>query len=809
MNLNSKVDVCGSEFGKQNVSDANGYDRSTLINELDKFFENSQTDIQNGTVFLPEDGQEKTHFLNLYFACKDKLESLKQLRIIDRNEGFCDVSKYISNLLLARKYIQRQLDSEIWFDFDVSLDYVNTFLELSKEIVFNSENDHLYNTSFRKSKFLQDLILFGSKYERKNDSYIFSFYNPFAQECLRRIFNNINMFLKLVPRQDSLLFLLKKQLLLRCAENSFIRFISCDRETHRVSLNRHNSQLLSWPYQKLSSVEEIKPIRLFEKIVSHISNNIDLDSSEYIVKICIVGHTECSENQKEKELCDLMSAVLGWYDRFCLDVVNKPSLFIEFHNYVNENDWPNSNEYRNFNNKVDGTKCFDFKLESRDGTAKCVVYAVDYSDYFALSTQKLDEIIRNNNVVFLLDCPWLTNEDFEIKETGSLSYFCKELKQSSQLIGELSEECYSSSNAERLDSYSHSMIKKLDSQYNRIMLSNTNNAGEIVRVFRSNLIKKIENMVRNKESHIPTDLYIFSSESTGLDFSNVASYPLSRQEMYEGKRISIYQYCNYKPQVLSINNDDKIRFNIRLWSILKYTSIAFAYIDFKNFIDICFGKTKLTSEQYFEIYRDTIVTFETDCKMCTISISLKFSDRINCVFRELGFSEDEKPICMDKYLRYVKHLIEPLYKNIVFSDTDGFGDDIVRTAFSMNLYSAVTDVNSMMFWHRYKRALANKTLSNFEVVFQDNAIEYIDDTNFKSQFFKDKRAYEYVLLSLENSNQFTLGLKLMLYTCDAVYQTDDYAKHIVYNIIKASEKIGDETSHLIQNGKDAIKEMYY
>ena len=808
MDLNSKVNVCGSEFGKQNTFGTMGYDRSTLIKEFDKLFETSQPEGQNEVVFLSENREIEKHFLNLYFGYEDNSESLKQLRVIDRNDEFYEVTKHVAKLLSQREHIQKQLDDKIWFSYNTALDYVNAFLELSKEIVFNPENDNLYNTSFRKSNFLQNLILFGTKYNSHNDSHIFSFYNPIVQENLRRIFANINMFLKSSEKQDDLLFLLKKQLLLRCAENSFIRFISCAQKTHRVSLNRHNSQLLSWPYQELSSVEEIKPIRLFEKIVSHISNNIDLNSTEYILRICIVGHTECSENHKEKELCDLMSAILGWYDRFGLDADNKPLLSIEICNYVNKKDWPNSNEYRCFKT-VAGTECFNFSLESQHNIAKCVIYPVNYSDYFALSTQNLHEIIRNNNVVFLLDCPWLTNEDFEIKEIGTLSYFCKELNQSSQLIGDLSEKSYSSVNAERLDSHSHSMIKKLDSQYNRIMLSNTNNAGEIVRVFRSSLIKKIENMVRNKDDRIPTDLYIFSSESTGLDFSNVASYPLSRQEMYEGKRISIYQYCNYKPQVLSVGNDDNIRFDIRLWSVLKYTSIAFAYIDFKNVIDKCFGKTNLTSDQYFEIYRDTIITFETDCKMCTVAISFKFSDRINCVFRELGFSEKDKQLCMDKYLQHLKSLVVPLYKNIVFSDTDGFGDDIVRTAFSMNLYSTITDVNSMMFWYKYKSALFNKTLCKFSVVFVDDGVAYINDNNFKNQFFKDKRAYEYVLSSLENSNKFTFGLKLMLYKCDDVYQVDDYAKHIASNIIKVAEKIGDEASCFIQNGKDAIKEMYY
>lgn len=807
-----------SEFGPSSdkiefvvrYGESSAYDRSVVTETIKRL-------LSEDIVLFSSLDSKRGFKLNIpsdIVAQDDVVDVLSEIKYIDCEDGFLVVDDFINRFVLLSYSLK---DDIMYFsDIDASISVLDAFFDLSKKVVFNYQSELLHNMSFRKSRFLKELILFGAHevewFNDKTDdndvanyiaeknnsiiSYNFGFKNPFVIDSFRRIINNVKAF-NIRNAESSLLTMLKREILLRRAERSFNRFLRADNKTHRVSLNRHTSSLTSWPYYELSSIEEIKPIRLFEKIVTYINNNIDFSISEYCVNISIIGHTEVSNNGKEKELADLMTAILSWYDQFSIGKQIETKLSINIVNYVNQKDWPNYNFERIKN----------FKCESKRGKAQCSIRLVDYSSFFALSLFEMSKIIDKNNIVFILDCPWLTSENVDIKMKSSLDYFCKAIKDVSLEDGYDLED-YSYDNPERLDSPYHTMMKYLDSQYNRIMASSTINAGSIVRVLKDKVIKKIQRMVSQSDYNVKKELFVFSSENDGLDYSYLASYPLTRMEMYEGKRISIFQFCNYEPTILEYNDPDNLVFNIRFWSMLKYISIAYAYIDFKKIIDKCFDGIQLNAEHYFTIYRNIYVSLLIDIAMTNIVISIKLDKSINNIFDGLC-DETRAKNCLRELIGQIGILVKDIYSEVVFSPKDEFGNNAIREAFSMNIYSCVSDVNEVMFWHKYRMAVLNNDFEGFNVNYSfDKTLSFIDTIDYDKELFMDKRIYDLVLLSLETQNGFAPVIKAMLYSCDGIFGANDMVQKIVQNIANACDKIGVVADELKWNAINSLEELF-
>ena len=801
----TEFDCVADEKLSDDSSSVQAYDRSSITEE----FKGQLCENHSSSVELLFGGLDAG-----YVDCPS---SFSRFEYVDCKDEYLAVGDVINCFLSMSNSVSRNMAN--MENIRASKDILDAFFQLSKTVVFNPNSDLLYNMSFRKSDFLEDLILFGSqkyykkeKREEKTDcddkdetlkdeqivSYCFGPRNPFVLESLRQICNNIKLLsYQTEHNKDSLLRALRCEIFLRRAERNFNRFIRANNLTHRVSLNRHNSELSSWPYYELSSIEEIKPIRLFEKIVTYINTNIDTNDKDFYVNVSIIGHTEVSKNKREKELADLLVAIMSWYDLYAIENCVETKLRLKIVNYVNKGDWPSYNEHR--------VKKFD--CIGKNCISSSEIRKVNYAEYFALSLYNIDQIISDNNLIFILDCPWLTSENLDIKKNSTLEHFCNEIEQIK------TEEYYkcedlSVNSPERLDSNEYTLMKYLDSQYNRIMTSSTLNAGSIVRVFKDNVIKKIQKLVSKHKGEIRKELYIFSSENEGLAYSYVLSHPLSRLELYEGKEISIFQFCNYKPQMLAENKDEQLAFNIRLWSILKYTSIAYAYIDFSGIVAKCFGKLKLNAEDYYEIYRNVYVVMCVDDSMSDVNVSIKIGNSVKLHFSN-RINEKKLEVCLEKLVRYVETLLRELCSEVVFSSNDGFGNTSIRQAFSMNIYSAIHSVREMMFWHKYRMAMIKNNFESFNVSYHFNKeIEYTDTINYEQEIFMDKKVYDLVLLSSEYQNRFSLGLKSMLYSCEDVFEASNIHKRIIYNILDECEKIGNKADNIKWNLTDSLKEMY-
>lgn len=694
-------------------------------------------------------------------------------------------------------------------------DYLEAFYNLSTQGIFNPQNAVLTNCFFRKSNFLQDLIiLFGEPIENNNNDsihtmqrhYSYSLFDPFAYDSLQRILYNIVVFHEELCNENSIndITNLKKELLLRRAERAFNRFFFYSGKTFRTALNRHDSLLYASPYEDLSSIEEIKPIRLFEKIVTYIQKNIKT-TANFGIKICIIGHTELSSDNKERELSDLLLSILNWFDRnkHIKQYFPNNKLNLCITNYININDCPISN--------FSSDKRIDLKYFLNGNVGECVIKKIDYKTEFCFNTNTLKTLIENNNIVFILDCPWLTTENYEIKKYSSLEYFCNTLSQRDRRDISLNKKNniqYYMKTSDYLESTKSTTFKDLDSQFNRLMASKTTNAGEIIRVFNDNLIRKIENIVKKYDVNIEKkEVYIFSSETDGVNYSYTSTHPFTRQEKYEGKNITIIKFCNYQTEPLCLTKKQKVSFKIRLWSILKYLSVSFAHMQFKETIKNCFEDCVLSDNNYFDLYRSVIISIDVVDITSKIEMSLFFYDYINDLLKMV--TKDNLKAKQIKYNLYncIRSFVNELIK-IVFSDKTNLFESSIRQGFLMNVYSAISSVEDMIYWHMFRMANINHSLNKFQISYIDEYDElrqYCTDEGYITDFFMDKKIYDTVLLSLEYSNDISIGIRSMLSDVKDMYTESNVYKSILYNICESCRRLNITNFPFYKNTKELLE----
>lgn len=707
------------------------------------------------------------------------------------------------------------------YDDKLVENYLNAFLNVSSKIVFNPNNNNLNSLLFRRLKTVENLNCLGRipfndpELNEKGCSY-FSIYSPYVCDSVMRVIHDIadNKNRLYVKSELDMIRQLRFEIYIRQTERAFTRFTSYNHGTgYRATLNRHTGEVISAPYNGLSSIEDIKPLRLFEKIAAYIRREIerlknkccDFAKSEnkmLHINILIIGHTEMSINHSkseddqeykdERELCDLLNALINWYNR---SFVGKfPKLDLCINNIVSEDDAPEAQD-------VVAQKRYNSVRSVNGNRGKVEVDSCNFIKEFYFTSSELEKICSENDVVFILDCPWLSVESYEIKNNGSLKYFCKELQDDKQLR-----------NIEKdsLDKQWKTVIQKLDTQYNRITSSDTNKAGDIARIFFDGLLRKIQQFAYSANTDKEKEIFIFTSEKDGVNYSLLATYPLTRTELYGGKHFTIARFTNKKSSILPYD-DTPIRINIKLWSLLKYISISYAIENMKNVINRFFIKYIKEPENYIEILHDIAILIEVGSSFSNVNISVGFSDRLDMLAEEIGLPAEELSEIKPALHRIILEFIMSLYNGIVFADNDNFGDSIVKTAFEMNVYSSANNVNTMHFLHYYKQAREKCEISK---IFRIHWNKEYSNRPIKStliqnyEYFMDKKLYSSLFDILETTGDLSIGTKAMLFSSDEIYETNDYmAERILSNIIASCKKYGCDDSELYNNALYALNEL--
>lgn len=696
------------------------------------------------------------------------------------------------------------------YDNDVANEFLNKYFDVSKNYIFNTQNTSINSLLFRKSKTLEALNCIGKipwKSEEMNDEEIkkmqdkgyalYSICSPYACDALQRAIYNI------VDNQSRLnrildLKKLRTEIFIDRMVRSFTRFTSYNQFTnYRVTLNRHSGNLISLPYNELSSIEEIKPLRLFEKIADNIENRIkdlknEISPEKLLIKVAIIGHTEQSYNPIEKncdnrELADLLRVVMDWY------VNNHKSenyipIDLRIKNYVNKGDVVNSIRWSERNSPVPA-----YKINGSIGQIEVV--ETDYFSEFYFSKQQLKRLCQDNDIMFIIDCPWLTDESYELKNDGLLDFYCSSIQRKT----------LRNYDRDVLDSYRRTTMQELDTQFNRITSSDSVKAGDISRVFKDDILRELEKYIKNFPENQRKDVYIFTSERDGVDYSFLASYPSTREEIYGGKQFTISHFCNKKLSKLDVGTSD-INIKIRLWSVLKYISVSYAFITLREEIQSLFPNV-VSPENYFKLLRSIIIVLHLHSNLDEIDISVRFSEGIG--FLKEIFDNDINKVEEIKKNIYNKiyPFIHTLYKDGVFSDKNDFGDSVIKTGFEMNVKSATQDVNTLLFIYFYCLRRKEKNTESFVLNWNDSYNPEALDLSTETHCFRDKRLYYALFGRLMRGSEINIGMIHSLRLAENIFDTNNMKKHVLKNTVEACKKMNYTKSRIYLNALKALEEI--
>lgn len=803
-----------SEFSK------GGYNRSFIEKCIDaamRIPDNEATERRIAELFnqyLLSDRLE-THSWNrkAYLTSDGYRKMLEQLDIPaldmlnDAGDNYEEYTIDFEEELRKLKAALEKLPEDTLFDMNDSYDYLDEFLHISAKAVFNPDNNNLNNLVFRKSRTLDALYSIGrmpfvrgkaGKGEDEGYSF-FNICNPFALDSLRRLIENLaerGRFSR-VP----LLRPLRVSILQDQAQRAFTRFTSYSTfSTYKVELNRHSSEILSVPYHRLSSIEAVKPLRLFEKTVTYIHKRLmDLGNlifdKELKINVLFIGHTEESVDEKkefdERELYDWICAVLAWYDR-SFDKKAYPTLKLKVTQLLNDGDFCPSLESK------------DHQREKLSGSYRSQKYeweiqTVDYQSEFYFSTAKLKKYCQDNDLTYIIDCPWLTVESYELKKDISMGMYARRLNRL---------KTFSAYSADRLDSERQTVMQELDTQYNRITSSDSSMHGDISRVFRDKVLTDIKSFIDNNNNRKERqELYVFTSERDGVDYSLLGSHPLTRTELYGGKCFTISMFSNVTPSRLQVGEVPE-PFIVKLWSVLKYISVSYACTAFRDSVAEIIGSYIQSPEQYFELMRDIFVIIEPSRNLKEITVSVRFSERIAVLFDEIGLDAADSERIKKELYGLAYNFIYALYTQAVFSDNDDFGDNFIKTGFEMNLTSTARNVNDMLFIYEYHKAVANRETDRYTVNWKKRYNPaYCEDKNYVHEFFMDKELFSILLHNLEYNDSLSIGALAMLNRSNRIYHTPAMAHRLMKNIVSAYEAAQLDYYRIVQNVKNAIRQL--
>jgi len=711
------------------------------------------------------------------------------------------LSDEVRNLYdMVFRFVQK---NNVVYEHSFIEDFLRKYYDVSRNYVFNTKNTNLNNLLFRKSKTIENLNCIGKmpwgNEKMQEEGYSrFNVCSPYACAALDRVvYNIIHNINRIKDNKNKELQELRTEIFITQMNRSFTRFTSYDFKNYRVSLNRHSGDLISVPYNQLSSLEEVKPLRLFEKIISYVGNRLNEAENfsaydKLILKVAIIGHTEQSHDfekntQDNRELLDLLRVVIKWYSNKYKDS-KFPKFELSIENYVNKGDIVNSLCY-------DKPKSFisEYKIDGNVG--RVVVLETDYFAKFYFSKKELKKICTNYDLIFILDCPWMTVESYELKNRGLLDFYCDSIQ----------NEALDKTKWDTLDSDKRTVIQELDTQFNRITSSDSIKSGEISRIFRDDIIKSVKEYIENFDKSIRKDAYIFTSEKDGVDYSYLASYPLTRKEIYGGKDFTISHFSNRRFSSLPVGQN-RITIKIRLWSILKYLAVSYAFIHFQKDVReiLC---VNLSPESFFELLRCAAVQIEMLSELNSITISAGFSKKLDFLMDEMKCDSETFKVIESKLYDKIDSFCKALYIDGVFSDKNNFGDNVIKTGFEMNIRSAAQDVNTLLFVYYYRLRRKHNSTGKFVVNWKYNKDEHFIDLEDQSHCFRDKRLYEMLFDVLQDTSKLGMGTFHTLYTAGELFDIENMEKHILENIVNSCRAMNYTESNIYRNALEALEQI--
>lgn len=601
----------------------------------------------------------------------------------------------------------------------------------------------------------------------------------------------------------------RKHILATYAIRSISRFTIIDKKSYVVEYSRRNDKIICKDVQKVSSIDNVKPIRLFEKITSYIYNSFKEEPTETNKDFVVSVYGFCWFGSKKSpnpvEVDDLIYEIFSWfedkrkYDEVLKDrVINK--LIIKYYLISDSEE-----EYE---------LPFVYKYTEDSGRIYTCDFQIVVQKYDKYNNKQLSNVIRDSNIIFVLDCPWLATEDYNLGIEGDIDSYSRWVRNVS-FHNDLDQLFVPPTKAHSFFDRVH-LFASINDQFSRLAVNSKQlKYGRVVRVMKDYLLGWIQQQIeRYKIEGKYKTIYIYNSSLRGMAYSNYALYPIIREESYSNKRFTIMKFSTRTNDCVPKQKKDKIY--ISLWSLLKYVDISFAFVGIKKWFSQNFsGMIKETNSKRLQ---EKIINRDIVSILRNIVFVVDYSKNKNEPIQDINIKIVLSRPIREKYydsqneesIKDIVGFFENILKEIIFKNSSGLGDCCIREAFERCLYNQSKSVNDLFFLHLYSLKKENQSLSDFKVYFNSHelgAIDYEVDNlvpNFDS--FSDKRAYQKLFDYLDVLNVPEYAVRSLLNQVDKIYKKEysysEYNYHsteILHNIKIICELNNYTSSNMYKN----------
>lgn len=736
----------------------------------------------------------------------------------------------LDNQSVGRELVSNFIESynQVIYDKDKSLAYfrcedveryLDCYLKLSG-FVFG-ENIH-YQEELRSKSIIEDIL---------NIYYCdgkFGLYSPFV---LFSVYKTLR-YISILPNRHedtSLSNECRNQLDTRGhiisthAIRSFSRFTMFKRRSYVVEYSRRNNCIICRKAELVSSVDNIKPIRLFEKITSYIYNYFSEYKNENKTEFNISIYGYCFFKKDEQsdyspaEIDDLVYEIFSWFeDKRESDDVLKDQLIESLNiNYFLVSD--NKSEDKQHKEDICEKKTHEFRYKYYDNNKvlknKCTV-VIHEKEYKQYDNQQLDETIKSSDIIFILDSSWLTIDDFNIANEGDLSAYAN-------WISQMSYEPEDEEDLLQKPFYDKNhLFASLNNQLNRLAVDNMYKYGSVVRVVKDYILEWIQEKIKDYQSQGKyKTVYIYNSSLKGMSYSEFADYPVIREESYSNKRYSIMRFSTRDNKCVPSVTDELLgkenKIYISLWNLIKYVDISFAFIGIKKyFIDSFY---KFIDESSNESAQQLIVGRDIVSILRNIVFVVDYYDSIQDATQPINIKIALSAPVRKKYIDYLKtsgvdsriidvtNFFKKIITQIIFNNTDGLGDDCIREAFAKCLNNQAKTVDDLFFLHIYSQKREKKLLHSLNVQVDTKSLSEPDDKvdklvpNFDA--FGDKRAYNRLFKFLDMPGYPQYAVSSVLNQVNSFFYANNrqHSNEILLNIKQICERYHYEKSFLYRN----------
>ena len=631
------------------------------------------------------------------------------------------------------------------FKIQTAKKYVQSYKDLCAFIV---SDKCVYQSELRSMDIVDSILNFGIN-EMDSGTKYFSFYSPY---CIYSVLctlkyaellptHHLHIKQRVIPEETEKQLNSRKHLFATLGMHAFSRFTLIQRKTYLVDYSRRNSFVICRDMDSVSCIEHVKPIRLLEKILSHFDNIMqeqsflkEKNSAKLTISVfgfCAISksnnQTKSKDDQPKSsdEIDDLLYEIFSWFE--------------DRERYKEETLNFTLNYYRRIGNEQTNVdKCPNrvysyFTTDSRELTCYLNIHD-NKADWY--SKKNIEEIVAGSTLLFFLDCPWLSSENFTLLSDGGFPAYYNWIKKIS-IENELE-------NLFKKDLYSrNNVFSSLNDQFNRLAINDIAKYGKTVRVLKDYMLEWLQNIIEHSENKTA---YIYSSSIRGVAMSKYARVPIIREEEYSNKRYCILRFSS-RPNLMIPLEEERAAVVISLWDILKYIDISFAFMGIKEYFSSKFylgiklldGYSEMDESKLKDIVCRDIISIlrniqfiinrsvSNDKKQITVEIGLSgplmtWYNNYSCLSESHEMSDELKELNSEMII--IINYFESIIRNVIFADSKGFGDKEIRNAFSNCLYNQGYTVSDLFFHYEYKKKKKEEALSDsYEVTVKS----FIDD----------------------------------------------------------------------------------